>query len=228
MKAGEVRHLMRSRWLKFLESISGSGIVVRGNPEQVLQELDRCYSEEHRHYHNWVHISACLDELEAARSLAIHPTALEMAVWFHDAVYVPLAPNNEELSARMAQSAAESMNLPSETIREVETLILATRYLTDHDTPHELCPQDSALIRDFDLSILGKTRDKFDSYEEAIGLEYSSVPDRERWQRRIHILEGFLALPKLYTVPHFQKRYEHQARQNLSRSICRLRKLLAA
>jgi predicted metal-dependent HD superfamily phosphohydrolase len=118
------------------------------------------------------------------------------------------------------------MNLSSGTVREVETLILATRYLTDHDTPEALCPRDRSLIRDIDLSILGKTREEFDSYEEAIGLEYSSVPDRERRQRRIHILEGFLALPKIYTVPHFQKRYERQARQNLSRSLRLLRKLL--
>jgi predicted metal-dependent HD superfamily phosphohydrolase len=212
--------------LNFVESISGSGIAVCGNPEQVFQELDRRYSEEHRHYHNWIHISACLDELEEARSLAIHPTALEMAVWFHDAVYVPRAPDNEELSARMARSAAESMNLPSVTVREVEELILDTRYLTD-DSRDELCPQDSALIRDVDLSILGKTREEFDGYEKAIGLEYRSVPERERWDRRIHILEGFLALPRIYTVPYFQKRYEHRARRNLSRSIRRLEKLLA-
>ncbi len=217
---------MRSRWLGFIGFLGRAGIAVQGNPEQVFEVLDRRYSEEHRHYHNWTHVSACLDELEAARSFAIHPAAVEMAVWFHDAVYVPRAPNNEELSARMARSAAESMNLSSGTVREVETLILATRYLTDHDTPEALCPRDSALIRDIDLSILGKTREEFDSYEEAIGLEYSSVPDRERRQRRIHILEGFLALPKIYTVPHFQKRYERQARQNLSRSLRRLRKLL--
>ena len=215
---------MRSRWLKFIESLGRAGIAVRGKPEQVFQALDRRYSEEHRRYHNWTHISACLGELEAARSFAIHFIAVEMAVWFHDAVYVPGAPDNEELSARMARSAGQSMNLPSGTIREVETLILATRYLTNHDTPEALWPQDSALIRDVDLSILGKTWKEFGSYEEAIGLEYSSVPDRERRQRRIHILEGFLALPKIYTVPPFQKRYEHQARQNLSRSIRRLRR----
>jgi predicted metal-dependent HD superfamily phosphohydrolase len=227
MKAGKIQSLMWSRWSIFIESISGSGVAVCGNPEQVFQELDRRYSEEHRHYHNWTHISACLDELESARSLAIHPTALEMAVWFHDAVYLPRAPDNEEFSARMARSAAESMNLPAETVREVEELILDTRYLTDDDTPNELCPQDSALIRDVDLSILGTTLEEFDSYEEAIGLEYGSVPDRERWNRRIHILEGFLSLPRIYTVPYFQKKYEHRARRNLARSIRRLRQFLA-
>jgi len=209
--------------LRFIESLGRAGIAVRGNPEQVFQSLDRLYSEERRRYHNWTHISACLDELEAARSLAIHPAAVEMAVWFHDAVYVPRAPDNEELSARMARTAGQSMNLPSETVREVETLILATRYLAGHGTQEALCPQDSALIRDVDLSIFGKTRKEFDRYEKAIALEYSSVAEQERRRRRIHILEGFLALPKIYTVPFFQKRYEHQARRNLSRSILRLR-----
>jgi predicted metal-dependent HD superfamily phosphohydrolase len=227
MNAGENRNLMRGRWLHFIESIRRSGFAVKGNPEQVFQDLDRRYSEEHRHYHNWIHISACLDELEAARSFAIHPTAVEMAVWYHDAVYDPWAPENEELSARMARSVAEGMNLPPEIVREVEELILDTRYLTDQDTPEQPCPRDSALIRDVDLSILGKSREQFDGYEQAIGLEYNFVADKERWKRRIHILEGFLALPMIYSVPYFQKRYEHRARQNLSWSIHRLGKLLA-
>jgi predicted metal-dependent HD superfamily phosphohydrolase len=227
MKTDQIRQLMLNRWLKFIESVGSSGIAIRGNPEQLFHKLDHHYSEEHRCYHNWSHISTCLDELQSARFLALHPIAVELALWFHDVIYTPGAPDNEELSARAARDAAEGLNLPSETTREVEALILATRYLTDDHTPNELCPQDSALIRDIDLSILGKTPEQFDSYEEAIGTEYNFVPARERRQKRIHILEGFLGLPRIYEHQHFQERYEQQARSNLSRSIFRLRQLLA-
>lgn len=218
---------MRSRWLKFMKSIGESGIQVGGNPRQVFSTLDRRYSEGHRYYHDWVHISACLDELQKTRFSALHPAAVEMAVWFHDVVYIPGAPDNEILSAQIARNAAESMGLPSATVLEVADLILATRYQNDKDTPEELCPQDRALIRDIDLSILGKSREEFDSYEEAIRREYSDVPERERWQRRISILQRLLALPRIYQTEQFQKRYERQARQNLSHSVSRLRRLLA-
>ena len=217
---------MLNRWLKFIESMGIFGITVRGNPEQLFHDLDHCYSEEHRFYHSWSHISTCLDEFQSARFLALHPIAVELALWFHDMIYAPGSPDNEEISARAARDAAVRLNLPSETTREVEALVLATRYLSDQDTQNEPCTQDSALIRDIDLSILGKTPAQFDSYERAIGTEYSAVPPRERRQRRIHILERFLELPRIYEHQHFQELYEQQARCNLSRSIRRLRQLL--
>jgi predicted metal-dependent HD superfamily phosphohydrolase len=227
MSANELQQAMLSRWLKFMKAVGESGIQVRGNTRQVFATLDRHYSEDHRYYHDWVHISACLDELQKARFSALHPAAVEMAVWFHDVVYIPGAPDNEKRSAQIARNAAESMGLPSGTVLEVANLILATRYQSDEDTPEELCNQDRALIRDIDLSILGKSREEFDRYEEAIRREYSDVPERERWQRRIGVLKRFLALPKIYETEQFQTRYERQARQNLSRSVSRLRKLLA-
>jgi len=217
---------MLNRWLRFIESMGSSGIVMRNIPEQLFHELDHCYSEEHRCYHNWSHISTCLEEFQSARFLALHPIAVELALWFHDVIYTPGARDNEELSARAGRDAAEALDLPSETTREVEALVLATRYLTDDQTQNELCTRDSALIRDVDLSILGKPPEQFDSYEQAIGAEYNFVPARERRQRRIHILERFLELPTIYEHQYFQERYEQQARCNLSRSIVRLRQLL--
>ena len=216
---------MLYRWLRFIESMGSSGIAVRSNPEQLFHELDHCYSEEHRCYHNWSHISTCLDEFQSARFLALNPIAVELALWFHDVIYAPGAPDNEELSARAARDAAVSLNLPSETTREVEALVLATRYLTDDHSQNELYTQDSALIRDVDLSILGKTPEQFDSYEQAIGAEYNFVPAGERRQRRLHILEGFLELTNIYEHRYFQERYEQQARCNLIRSISQLRQL---
>jgi predicted metal-dependent HD superfamily phosphohydrolase len=231
MNREELRCSMFGRWLVYIESLCESGMAVRGNPEAVFEELDRRYSEEHRHYHNWAHISACLGELETTRSLALHPSAVELALWFHDAVYVAGALDNERLSARMARNAAELMNIPDTTAGETEMLVLATRYPGGGETQEgasaPVCRQDSALIRDIDLSILGKPPAEFDRYEEAIRREYGFVPDAERWKRRIGILEGFLALPSIYETEHFQRRYELQARRNLSRSVSRLRKLLA-
>jgi predicted metal-dependent HD superfamily phosphohydrolase len=230
MKAGAAGRVMRGRWLKFLDSAHGAGVPESGVAEEVFEELDRRYCEEQRHYHNWAHIAACLDELEITRSLALHPVTVELALWFHDAVYVAGAPDNEQRSARMARDAAQRMNLAPAIVQEVEDLVLSTRYLigdeTEKDGSTRLCPRDRVLMRDIDLSILGKPPAEFDRYEEAIRREYGFVPDAERWKRRIAILEVFLALPRIYETEHFAKRYEWQARRNLGRSVSRLRKLL--
>jgi predicted metal-dependent HD superfamily phosphohydrolase len=226
MKTGSIRNLMLNRWLRFTESMGSIGIEVGSNPELLFHELDHCYGEEHRCYHNWSHISNCLDEFQSAHFLARHPTAVELALWYHDMIYTPGAQDNEELSARAARDAAVRLGFPYETAQEVEALVLATRYLTDDRNQNELCKQDSALIRDIDLSILGKTPEQFDDYEQAIAAEYDFLPPGERQLRRIRILERFLELPKIYEHQHFQKSYEEQARRNLSRSISRLRQLL--
>jgi predicted metal-dependent HD superfamily phosphohydrolase len=223
--------MMRSRWLRFFESVIAEERPGAGVVEQVFKELDRCYREEHRHYHNWAHIAACLGELDSSRSLASHPAAVELALWFHDAVYVPGAPDNEQRSADMLGNASRRLGLAEATAREAQELILETRYggAGESSEGASALPrrQDRSLIRDIDLSILGKPPAEFDRYERAIQREYSVIPAAERWKRRITVLEGFLVLPRIYETGHFRKRYERQARRNLNLSISRLRGLSA-
>jgi len=215
---------MLDRWARFIDSLYEAGIATSGDAKRIFEELDGGYTQAHRHYHNWFHIALCLDELEAARSLATSPIAVEMAVWFHDAVYIPGAPDNERLSAEMAQEAAESLHLPPAIVREVADLVLATQHLSGEKPTGG---PDGSLIRDIDLSIFGQTPQQFNRYEEGIRLEYASVPDRRRWERRLAVLEMFLSLRKIYETGYFRARYEQQARRNLERSTLRLRRLIA-
>lgn len=60
-------------------------------------------SESHRHYHNCLHIAGCPHEFDQVRKLAADALAVELAIWFHDAVYDPLAADNEECSAELAK-----------------------------------------------------------------------------------------------------------------------------
>lgn len=225
------REEIRGRWLRFLDSAEAAVPFGAAAADEVFDELDRCYSHAHRHYHNWAHVAACLDRLEAARSLAADPVAVELALWFHDAVYVPAAPDNEQRSAEMLVKAARRLCFTAAAAAEAQMLVLATRYFAGEgsgaDGSSRPDTRDRDLIRDIDLSILGAPPDEFDRYEQEIGLEYGFVPDTERARRRMAVLEGFLALPRIYQTALFRKRYEQQARRNLGRSIARLRRLLA-
>ncbi|HET8746111.1 MAG TPA: N-methyl-D-aspartate receptor NMDAR2C subunit, partial [Ramlibacter sp.] len=58
-------------------------------PNGLYNQLVAAYSEAHRHYHTLQHLRACLAHLDAAATLAQHPVEVELALWFHDAVYDP-------------------------------------------------------------------------------------------------------------------------------------------
>ena len=45
------------------------------------------YAEEHRAYHDAEHITECLAWFDCVRDLAERPAELEVALFFHDAIY---------------------------------------------------------------------------------------------------------------------------------------------
>ena len=185
-------------------------------PAGSYDRLVALYSEPHRHYHNFHHIADCLAEFDRARVLAREPLAVELAIWFHDAVYDPRAADNEELSARLAQAWLGEVHAEPALIDAVSRLILATK---KHDASLHA---DAALLVDVDLSILGQPPDRFWEYEAQIRAEYSWVPPDIFSVKRAEILDGFLARARIYNTDGFFGRLESQARTNLQASVGRL------
>jgi len=185
-------------------------------PGGVLERLNARYSEGHRAYHNLHHIRECLDESDRHRKLAGQPEAVEMAIWFHDAIYDPKAKNNEEASAALAGTLLRAAGCDAGWVEMVDQLILATK--------HDIVPadSDSKLIVDIDLSILGRETSRFDRYESAIREEYSWVPADVYGRERSRVLRMFLDRPHLYLTGEFRLKYEVTARVNLQRSLVRL------
>lgn len=70
----------------------------------VYSSLESAYSEPHRHYHTGAHIDDCLEQLDSAPHIANFPEEVELALWFHDAVYKPLSSKNELKSAEWART----------------------------------------------------------------------------------------------------------------------------
>jgi predicted metal-dependent HD superfamily phosphohydrolase len=80
-----------------------------------------------------------------------------------------------------------------------------------------------ARFLDMDLSILGATAADFDAYEAGVRHEYREIPEALFRAGRAAILEGFLARERLYFSDWGRARFEAAARDNLKRSIARLR-----
>ncbi len=189
---------------------------------RIHRELVSLYSQPQRHYHNLDHIAECLAEFESARHLAGHPVAVELAIWYHDAIYDPRAQDNEERSAELAkQRIAEAGGKPG-LCNAVATLVLATQ---THDP--RLHP-DAPVLVDVDLSILGVPSERFLEYDGQIRREYGWVPDAPFAAKRAEILERFLARERIYFTDLFFAKYEQRARTNLQNSVRALKQLLSS
>jgi predicted metal-dependent HD superfamily phosphohydrolase len=189
-------------------------------PEGLFERLLACYGEPRRYYHTARHLDECFAAFETVRSQATRPAEIEVALWFHDAVYDTKRNDNEEKSADWARKALLDAGVPAEAAERVHALVLATR--------HAAAPQgnDAAILVDVDLSILGANPKRFAEYERQVRLEYEWVPDRLFRRTRRKILEEFLRRPSIYTSEQFRGARERAARHNLRRSVDRLRSKL--
>lgn len=185
--------------------------------DDVYDKLASAYSEPHRHYHTAQHVDDCLTQFDDASSIASLPEEVELALWFHDAVYKPTSSRNELRSAEWAASFVDSIGATSERAERIHGYILATKHGA------EQLEGDAALVVDIDLSILGREPGVFEIYEQAVSQEYKWVPGPVYRRKRIEILQSFLERPAIFLTSHFHRLYENQARENLEWAIQRLR-----
>jgi predicted metal-dependent HD superfamily phosphohydrolase len=182
----------------------------------LFEELLAQYQSPSRHYHHAQHIAECLSLLDQTITLAEQPREVELALWFHDAIYDARAKDNEEQSAAWAARELQQAYVDTSTIMRIEVLILATKH---NQTP---ASRDAQLIVDIDLSILGSDPTRFDEYDKQIRAEYDWVPVEAYCQGRTAVLRQFLNRPSIYSLPWFQERFEAKARDNIARAIARL------
>lgn len=183
-----------------------------GVPDEIAKivhtELVSYYAEDHRKYHNLSHIDRMLGWLDRTGQ-SIDP--VELAIWFHDAIYNPLGNDNEKLSVSYF-SEQLGPYISSQLANDVERLILATdasRSRTGND--------DENLIIDIDLSILGASPEDYTAYRESIRNEYSAVPEVKFIAGRRSILKHFLS-QRIYSTAYFEK-LEQQARVNIQQEL---------
>ena len=97
---------MRTSLDHWLSLAARTGIV--GDAAGWHERLVRAYGEPQRAYHSLQHLEECLSVFDEAKGFMQQPDLIEMALWFHDAVYDPKSSENEALSAAMALVSAIS------------------------------------------------------------------------------------------------------------------------
>jgi predicted metal-dependent HD superfamily phosphohydrolase len=172
------------------------------------------YAQPHRGYHDVGH----LDELIAlARQ---HTPDLDepeqLALLFHDAVYVPGAPrgDNERLSGLLMRATVRTLGLRDLELDRAARIIDATT----HAAPP---PAEAARVCDLDLWRLAAPWEAFQRHALGIRREYLHLFADEAgfWTARNAFYETMLAKPRLFATDYFFDRFEEAARANMRRAL---------
>jgi predicted metal-dependent HD superfamily phosphohydrolase len=198
------------RWLRLMDAWCFS------RNQGTYEALVAAYSERGRHYHTSEHVSVCLRHLDACAKEVDAPREVEVALWFHDAVYKPLSGDNEKKSADWAAAFLAEQGALADEIARVHRLVM----VTEHKVPTQT--HDESLLVDIDLSILGTDPEVYAAFETGVRKEYRLVPWFLYRKKRAEVLRRFLERPKIYSQASFSEALERQARENLANAISKL------
>lgn len=174
----------------------------------IYHGLLKAYTEPQRAYHSVQHIVECLDLFYQIAHELKDPIAVQMAIWFHDAIYDPKSSRNELCSAEwMKQICAAYLDQP--TIEKIYRWIMATQ---QHQASVD---SDLNYLLDIDLAILASDSDRFIEYEQQIQFEYAWVDPEIYPVKRAQVLAHFQQMQPLFQTAYFQNNFEQQAKLNL-------------
>lgn len=189
----------------------------------ILADLRARLAEPHRVYHGQAHIDALLEAFRARRGTVRDPDAVELAIWFHDAVYRPGAPDNERRSAALLRALLDGA-VPAPALAAAETMILATeRHAVPDGLPAALAA-DVAVFLDMDMAILGAAPAAYDGYAAGVAREFVPFVGAAAYRRgRAAFLRGTLESGRpLFVTDRARAELEGPARSNMRRELAAL------
>jgi len=207
---------LKWRWCKLFKEHHHLSVEKQALIEKGFKNLIQHYAEKHRYYHTIEHIKTSLNLFDKVKNNLTDPTSIEIALWFHDVIYIPRKNNNEEKSAELAISFLQALGFDQYRIQKIETLILLTKH------PSKPNSKDEKFLIDIDLSVLGTTTEHYHHYELCIRKEYRFVPDYLYKKGRSKLLNSFLSLNTIYQTDYFRNNFEVQARNNLIYALSQL------
>lgn len=205
---------MQVAWTRLLERYG----VAAANAYPVFDVLVAAYTAPERHYHNLEHLHEMFRVAGRLAPNTDEPAAVQLAIWFHDAVYDSRGNDNEARSGELAVDLLGPIGVPASTIERVVRLIRATAHGANAQPPD----RDTATLLDADLAILGAAEERYERYALDIRREYAWVPDSDYRRGRAAVLSHFLARPRIYFHQLMIEEGETRARQNMNAELARL------
>ncbi len=170
-------------------------------------EIEKNYSSKSRHYHNLKHLENMISDLDHVESQVNNIDALLFSIYYHDIVYKSTQSDNEHKSALVFKEriSVTSFNHIEECVEQIEAT--KEHLLSSYN--------DINILLDLDLSILGKSENKYSEYSQNIRKEYKIYPDFMYRKGRKKVLNHMLELESIFKNSFFKDKYETQAISNL-------------
>ena len=187
-------------------------------PPALLADLRARHGNAGRAYHDWRHVEEMLALHREVEGMLCDPDAVLLAILFHDAVYDPGAPDNEERSAELLREQAEGHH-PAATMERAARMVLAT---IRHELPEAIDESeraDMAHFLDMDLARLGAPPERFADYGRQIRREHPHLAEDEFRAARMAALRRFAEREHIYLSDWGRARFEKQARKNLAAAL---------
>lgn len=182
--------------------------------ESLWKEIEKKHTSKRRYYHNLTHLKHIYYYLIEIKDEIQDWDMVLFALFYHDYIYDVLKKDNEEQSAIKAVSVLNSLTtIKEERIKICKEIILATK---GHNISNN---QDINYFTDADLSILGADQENYKIYTQNVRKEYKYYPDFMYLRGRIKVLHHFKEMFRIYKTEHFFKKFETQAKSNLTQEI---------
>ncbi len=203
--------MLKERFLKLISKYSDD---VQYNIE-CWEEIKKSYSSKYRHYHNLLHIENMLLELENVKSQIKNLDTILFAIYYHDLVYKTTKTDNEYQSAQVFEKRISKTSFHN--LRECKAQIESTKH------HKHSADDDTNILLDLDLSILGKSPKEYQKYSENIRKEYRIYPDFLYRRGRTKVIKSMLESDSIFKINYFINKYENQARANLRSELQQLK-----
>lgn len=184
------------------------------NGRTIYAELCSRYGAPYRRFHNLDHIRDCVRRLDEVTPLLDDRDAVELALWFHDAVYEVGATTNERHSAELFLDLSAGARFVFR--HHVCGLIMATRHA------RLIHGNDRRFMVDIDLSGFGHPWEEFIHNGARLREESVHQTDADYFAAQGVFLGRLQQRPRIFFTDYFHDRYEAQARANLSRVLADL------
>jgi predicted metal-dependent HD superfamily phosphohydrolase len=162
-------------------------------------------------FHNLDHIGDCVRRLDEVAPLLDDVDAVEMAIWFHDAIYEPGDPSNEWRSAELFLARSEGAKPLFR--RRVCALILTTRHATAARS------RDRRFIDDIDLVGFAAPWDDFVHSGDLLRAEFAAHADAKYYASQAQFLTRLQQRSRFFATDYFHDKYEAHAQQNIRRLL---------